>query len=55
METTAKKVEVMMEYVKSTPNMNVYQCKGLAVITSIYIHKSFSDGMKNVKVTVEQV
>ena len=48
-----KKVELIMDYKKATPNMNVFECKELAVMTSIYIHKSFSEGVKQVKVTVE--
>ena len=49
----AKTTVVMMEYKKSTPNMNVFECKELAVMTSLYIHKSFSEGVKRIKVTVE--
>lgn len=50
---TEKTVSVEMVYKKSTPNMNVYECKDLAVMTSLYVHKSFSEGAKKIKVTVE--
>ena len=51
----SKMVTVTMEYKKGTPNMNVFECKELAVMTSLYIHKSFSEGAKKIKVTVEVV
>jgi hypothetical protein len=52
---TPKVVSVTMDYKKSTPNMNVFECKELAVMTSLYIHNSFSAGAKRIKVTVEVI
>ena len=49
-----KSVKVEMTYEKSTPNMNVYKAKALAVLTSVYVHKSFSADIKDIVVTVEE-
>jgi hypothetical protein len=50
-----KQVTVKMTYKKQTPNMNVYECKELAVMTSLYVHKSFSEGVKDIEVTVKAI
>lgn len=48
-----KSASVEMTHVKETPNMQVFKCQELAVITSIYVHNSFAKGVKKIKVTVE--
>lgn len=53
--TTPKVVTVVMDHKKSTTNMNVYECQELAVMTSLYLHNSFSKGVKRIKVTVEAI
>jgi hypothetical protein len=50
-----KVITVEMDLKKSTPNCNVYECKELAVMTSLYVHKSFSKDIKRIKVTVEAI
>ena len=50
---TGKTASVEMTHVKETPNMQVFKCTELAVMTSIYVHNSFAKGVKKIKVTVE--
>lgn len=51
--TSMKKTEIIMDYAKTTPNMVVFQSRGLAVITSVYIHKSCVGDTKSIKISVE--